>query len=226
MKDSEFNELVSAFIDGEVTPAERRVLLSILRDDPRRQYRYESMMRLHQASVRILGGGDRRVQPSKPQVLAAVSDRTFEDDVERASSNWFIRILGLSVAASIALTAGFIISDQIEGRAPQESFAEDVIGEGSTSPSKRIVTASGESSRPQARPASVEEIESVLAALDTSGIFEGPANVASGKVSSRNSVELLASPIAVGNFSLSEVEPFRIDFTRASKGSELPILVP
>lgn len=115
MKDSEFIELVSAHLDGELDLKEREVLKQILRDDIGRHRQFEGMSRLHRASVIALGSRAQRVE--KKPVVVAMPERgetvvTMErDEIENAADKWVIRVMTGLVAASIAITVAVIGMD-------------------------------------------------------------------------------------------------------------------
>lgn len=173
MKDSEFREMVSAHLDGELDVHERDVLRALLRDDVERYREYEELSRIHRASMVAMGSDRRLAQPGKRRAAAAKASKVVRmdgSDYRNVLDTWVIRLMTGAVAAAIVVTVAVIGMDLQERREARElanqpvdalsEMAQAQAREAAREGAMREFGLSGESS--------VEEIEAFLASMDAS----------------------------------------------------------
>ncbi len=178
MKDSEFRELVSAYLDGELDLQERHVLQKSLREDVERHREFEELSRLHRASLMVMGR-DAHVEEldSSERRRFNAEKVVFADsgEVDEAAGKWLIRLMAMAVAASIAITVTVIGMD-IQKRAIERNSISDSLN--SLSEMAKVQAREAASERAiknseLAEESSVEEIEAFLASMDASELQLG-----------------------------------------------------
>ncbi|NEO54105.1 MAG: transcriptional regulator [Okeania sp. SIO3B5] len=93
-------ELVSAYLDGEVTPSQRREVELLLATDPVAKHLYQRLLKLHSEFQRM-------PVPPKVQPVEITVDRVF-DQIDRRSKRNFV-LGGSAIAAlCIAFISGII----------------------------------------------------------------------------------------------------------------------
>jgi anti-sigma factor RsiW len=98
-------ELISAYLDGEVTGPERRQVQLWLDTDPKARKLYNSLSRLHHAVNRI------PVSPSTPDTIA-LSEKVFQSIDKQRRGNRLLFIGGAAIAALILGAVSTLFSNQ------------------------------------------------------------------------------------------------------------------
>ncbi|WP_293066171.1 MULTISPECIES: anti-sigma factor [unclassified Okeania] len=100
MMEQERFELVSAYLDGEVTPSQRREVELLLATDPVAKHLYQRLLQLHSEFQRM-------PVPPKVEPVEIMVDRVF-DKIDRRSKRNFV-LGGSAIAAlCIAFISGII----------------------------------------------------------------------------------------------------------------------
>ncbi|NEP08408.1 MAG: transcriptional regulator [Okeania sp. SIO2G4] len=100
MMEQERFELVSAYLDGEVTPSQRREVEVLLATDPVAKHLYQRLLQLHSEFQRM-------PIPPKVEPVEIMVDRVF-DKIDRRSKRKFV-LGGTAIAAlCIAFISGII----------------------------------------------------------------------------------------------------------------------
>ncbi|NEP88820.1 MAG: transcriptional regulator [Okeania sp. SIO2C2] len=100
MMEQERFELVSAYLDGEVTPSQRREVELLLATDPVAKHLYQRLLQLHSEFQRM-------PIPPKVEPVEIMVDRVF-DKIDRRSKRKFV-LGGTAIAAlCIAFISGII----------------------------------------------------------------------------------------------------------------------
>ncbi len=103
-------ELLSAYVDGEVSAAERRQVEEWLSNDPTVQQLHSRLMRLHQAFETMPA-------PVATQSHQEIANAVFERVEQRARRRWFLG--GLAALAAVAVAAVSVLLPGEQSPIPQ-----------------------------------------------------------------------------------------------------------
>jgi anti-sigma factor RsiW len=109
-------ELLSAYLDGEVTPSERQQVETWLANDPTFQRQYRQLQNMHQAFPRM-------TVPSS-QSVAALTAGVFEK-LDRNRNRKLAWIGGGALAATIVATISALFGGLFGDNSPQFQFASN-----------------------------------------------------------------------------------------------------